>query len=366
MSFPELIIELISKYGAWGIVICLILVIFYLIKVILDEDLCAIWRAKVFKQLYKISGKSSLEKKYIENDICGRINLARRKMPFGEEYLPKAIKIEWVESSKGEVIPVKEGEIIIRLDPAKEQEKNVVLIASALVKQTSLVGIRYILEKPFETSVDLNLVKNLLEEIGNKKILDWYLKNEYIPTVEKSNEVKKWNEKLVEIDEKGLFTRLLLVELDEYSKRVAGKLQYKEMFEEIAGLVDFLYKISTRTYGQEVPLEYITRNIKAGVMLVGLTSKVLFEIDRYLIAFQYKVKRQLNSIYVIVWDKEFLGDIDKEVYEQFAKLTENLDQSILKSFKVHKDFQLKYTCTDYKGNKRKAKIIRYIPEYPST
>jgi hypothetical protein len=365
MSFPELIIELISKYGVWGIVIFLIFVIFYLVKVILDEDLSAVWRARVYKQLYKISGKSSLEKKYIENDICGRINLARRKMPFGKEHLPKAIRIEWIKSGKGEVTPIRESEIIIRLDPAEAQEKNVVLITNALVKQTSLVGIRYILEKPFETSVDLNLVKKLLEEIGNKKILDWYLKNEYIPTVEGSSEVKKWNEKLVEIDEKGLFTRLLLVELDEYSKRVAGKLRCEEMFEEIAGLVDFLYKISTKAYGQEVPLDYITRNIKTGAILVGETSKVLLQAERYLIAFQHKVKQQFNSIYIMVWDKEFLGNIDKEVYERFTRLTENLDQNILKSFKVYKDFELKYICTDYKGNRRKAKIIRYIPEYSS-
>jgi hypothetical protein len=144
---------------------------------------------------------------------------------------------------------------------------------------------------------------------------------------------------------------------------VAGKLRYEEMFKEITGLVDFLYKISTRAYGQEVPLEYITRNIKTGAILVGITSKVLREVDRYLIAFQYKVKQQLDSIYIMVWDKKILGNLNKEDYERFTRLTENLDQRILKSFKVRKDFELKYICTDYEGNKRKAKIIRYKSEY---
>ena len=66
--------------------------------------------------------------------------------------------------------------VICLLDPAELQEKSIVLLANPLVKQTSLVGIRYILEEPLEISIDLNLVKNLLSEIGDKRILDWYLR----------------------------------------------------------------------------------------------------------------------------------------------------------------------------------------------
>ena len=98
-------------------------------------------------------------------------------MPFGKEYLPKAIKVEWVKSDEeGRTAQIKENELLVRLDPAESQERNIVLLANALVKQTSLVGIRYILEEPLEISIDLNLVKNLLSEIGDKRILDWYLR----------------------------------------------------------------------------------------------------------------------------------------------------------------------------------------------
>jgi len=185
------IIELTNKYGIWGIIIFLIIIIVYLFRVILDEDRSAAWRARIYKAIYKISGKSEAEKKYIENDISSRINLARRNMPFGKEYLPKAIKVQWVEGGKGETAQIKENEILIRLDPAESQERNIILLANALVKQTSLVGIRYILEEPLEISIDLNLVKNLLKEIGDKKILDWYLRNEYRPIIDSSDEIKK-------------------------------------------------------------------------------------------------------------------------------------------------------------------------------
>ncbi len=160
-------------------------------------------------------------------------------------------------------------------------------------------------------------------------------------------------------------TRLLLVELDDYSKRIIGKPSSSEMFREIAELVDFLYKLSTKVYAQDVPLDFITQNIKIGIILVGETGKILSGIENYLKAFIYKMQKQLTSIYVIIWGKEFLGNVDPEAHKKFVEMTENLDRGIQKTFRVPKDFELKYTCIDHEGNKRKAKISRYIPEYVS-
>jgi len=366
ISFLEVFIELVTKYGVWGILLLLVGAIIYLLRVILDEDRSAEWRARFYKLVYKITKKSEAEKKYIENDICSRINLARRSMPFGKEYLPKAIKVKWFEGSEGETEHIKENEIVVRLDPAESQEKNIVLLADALVKKTSLTGIRHILNEPLELSMDLNLIRNLLKEVGDKRILDWFFRNEYYPNVNSSEEMKEWNGKIVEIDERGLFTRLLLVELDEYSKKIMGRPASSEMLSEIRGLIDFLFQISTKAYGQDVPLDYITTNIKIGVILVGDTSKILLDgIDPYLRAFNYKTRQQLHSIYIIQFDKELLGVTDPKLYQEFVEITTRLDKRILESFKVQKDFELKYTCTDTSGNKRKAKISRYIPKYIS-
>jgi hypothetical protein len=285
-------------------------------------------------------------------------------MPFGNEYLPKAIKINWFEGGDGQVTTIENNEIIVRLDPAELQERNVVLLASALVEKTSLVGIRHILDEPLERSIDLNLIKSLIEEIGDKRILDWYLRNEYQPNITKSPDIKKWNGKITEINDRGLFTRLLLVELDEYSRRTAGKLSSPEMSAEISGLINFVYNIVTKPFSQNAPLDYITRNIKMGVILVGRTSKILYGIDQYLKAFAHKMNEQMTSVYVIVWDKEVLGRVAPEAYEEFVELTEGLAERIQTTFKVEKDFEIKkYYLTDLNGKKRTGKIMHYSPKY---
>lgn len=359
--------DFITDYWPWGILIIAGGIIFHLLRIILDEDRSAAWRAHIYRAIYGISRRSAAEKKYIENDISSRINFARRSMPFGQEFLPKAIKIEWVEGGEGKTERIKENEIIVRLDPAESEEKNVVLLSDALVRRTSLIGIRHILREPLELSMDLNLIKDLLKEIGDKRILDWFFRNDYMPNINKSAEIREWNGKIVEIDEKGLFTRLLLVELDDYSKRVWGKPYSPEMFDEIAGLVDFLFRIATKAFGENVPLDYTSRNIKIGVLLVGETSKILYDgIQGYLRAFTIMLNRQVTSIYVLQWDKELLGDADPQAYAEFVKLTQDLKQQLEVQFPIKRDFELKYVCTDPADKRRKARISRYIPEHGSS
>lgn len=340
ISYLQTLIDLVTEYGPWGFLLMFVGIICYLLRVILDEDRSAAWRARIYKAVYKIFGKSAAEKKYIENDINSRINLARRDMPFGVEYLPKAIKVEWFEGMEGEVAHIKENEIIVRLDPAELEEKNIVLLTNALVKQTSLTGIRHILDEPLELSMDLNLTKNLLKAIGDRRVLQWFFRNEYQPNINKGDTIREWNEKIVEIDERGLFTRLLLVELDDYSRRMMGKPPSSDMFNEVAGLVNFLYKLATKVYGQDVPLNYATSNIRIGIILVADTSRILSDgIEPYLGAFAYKVRRGLLSIYVIRFDKEFLGITDPQAYEEFAKLTKELGQRIGEYSQIQKHFE---------------------------
>ena len=365
---PNLVtlISWVSEYGVWAALgLLAIAIICYLVRVLLDEDRSAAWRARIYRILYRVSGRSEAEKKYIANDVSSRINLARRNMPFAQEYLPNNISVLWVEGGHGEASSTNDNELFIRLDPADLQERNIVLITNALVRRTSLAGIRHIINKPLELSMDMNLVKSLLTEIGDRRILDWYFRNEYKPSLDESDdEVKEWNEKITEIDERGLFTRLLLVELDNYSKQIIGKAPSPSMLNEITGLIEFLFRIATKVYGQDAPLEYISRHIKIGVILVGETSKVLHDgLDPYLKAFAFAMRRQLASIYVFAIDKEWLGSANPEIYEQFVKITKNLDKDIEQRFQIKKEFEIKYACTDSAGNKRKAKISRYTPHY---
>jgi len=358
------VILLSIEYGLpYAAIAALFLMVIYLLKILLDEHRSALWRGRLYRAAFSLSRKREHEKKFISNDINGRINLARQKLHFGKELLPKSVKVEWIEGINGGTYDLKEGEFVVCLNPAHCQEMNIVRLATAIVERTSLIGVRSIVEKPLSRAIDLNLVRNILREVKDRKILDWFFSEEYQPSMQGNVTLSTWNCKIVEIDEKGLFTRILLIELDSFAKKITGIAQRPFMAGEVEGLVNFLYLIATKQFGQDVPLDYIRAYIKIGVILVASTSKMLSEgIEPYVKCLSYKLEKRINTVYVIIFEKELLGKVFPKAKEEFVKLTQCLDKAILDNSLVKKDFELKYSCIDALGRQRGAKCIRYTIE----
>ena len=82
---------------------------------------------------------------------------------------------------------------------------------------------------------------------------------------------------------------------------------------EIEGLVSFLHKIATKQLGQDVPLQYCKALIRIAVLLVAETSKLLQKgITPYVTCVHSNVQKEVEAVYVITFDKDFLGETDPE------------------------------------------------------
>jgi succinate dehydrogenase flavin-adding protein (antitoxin of CptAB toxin-antitoxin module) len=355
--------ELASALGLlyeYGRIPLLLLIILYLVRVLMDEDQSSIWRARIYYIVYSISGKREAEKKYIANDINGRVNLARRAIHHGQAILPRAVAVEWVVDNPEGVYDIAEGEFIVRLDPSATQERNISKLAMAVTGRTTLLGIRHLVERPLQQAIDLNIVKDVLMEVGDRKVLDWFYQQEYLPATQEEA-VKNWNKEVVEIDERGLFTRMLLVELDAFSKRVAGLTPRPYMTGELEQLVHFIFRIATKELGQDVPLNFEKAHIAVGVILVAKSSKLLqIGIKPYLICMNWKVERECDAVYVITFDKHSLRETDEAAHNKFVRLTQELDKEILNSSLITKDFSVPYSYMDQDGKKRKGNCTRYL------
>ncbi len=355
------IIQLGKAYGpVFAVIAISIIIIIFFLRVLIDEDRSSKWRARINKILYQISKKREYEKKYISNDINYKINHARKKLNYTNELLPEGVRVDWIAEKSGEVYNVKEGEFVVCLDPSDCQERNIVRLTNAIVRRTTLIGIRCLFEIPLAEAIDINLVRNVLLLINNQHIMDWFFSNEYLPRVSSSQQLHEKNQIIHEIDERGLFTRILLVELSEFSKRVHGLAPRPFMTGEIEGLVDFLHKIATKRAGQDVPLEYITAYIRIAILLVADTSKIIHDgLYPYLECIAINVQKGVNSIYIIIWDKAHLGEYNAEAFHEFQSKTRELDKSISKQYKVKKISEISYSTVDPNGKSRKAKCIKY-------
>jgi hypothetical protein len=356
LSDLDLILSSVKRFGPWTV---LVIVIVLFIRILMDEDRTDIWRARVYKALFKITGKTAQEKSYISKDIRGRLNLARRKMHFGQAVIPRAIDVVWVESGNGETAEVKEGQFVIKLNPSESQERNISTMACALVRRTTLLGIRHLVGQHLQTAIDFNLAKRLIENTGKRAIYDWFVTNEYVPTIESSEESKKESIRITTIDERGLFTRMLLVELNELAQRVYGLEPKPYMASEVMSLVEFLYKICSREHGEEIPLRLVKPHIQTSVILVAKTSKILSTIQPYVENMMLSIQKSISSVYVIVFDKEWLGEQDRELHGKFQKQVDALVSEYKRMPLVELDFDVKYTCRLADGGSRSARCIRY-------
>ena len=354
------VLELIGKYGPWALACLLAL---WFIVIISDEDRSARFRARIYGALHRVTGRTEHEKKYIANDIKASINIARKNMCPGRTSPAQAVDVLWVEGGEGRCDDIKEGEFIVRLDPREHQARNIALLATAVVKRTTLTGIRHSVEKPLETAIDLNVVRYLLQHTGNRTALDWFLKNEYRPVIEGDPNTTTRNGQILDIDERGLFTRVLLIELEDFGKRIYGRPPRPYMAGEIEGLVEFLYKIATKQVGHDVPLQYYRAFIRVAVVIVAKTAKVLRSTRPYVLAVQRNMTAEPYSIYVLALDKEWLGESNPEKEKLFRDQLESLSDELQSGTVATKDFDVKYACTDTAGNRRTCRCIRFVTAF---
>lgn len=350
------IVEFLWAHGAWGLTFVALCVI---VLLIIDEDRATIWRSRLYKAIFQITGQIQAEKRYISNDIKGRLNKARRSHYFGKTILPRAVDIVWVEGGAGAVNEIREGEFVVRLDPSHEQEKNIALLASSIVKRTTLVGLRNSVEEPLQLAIDLNLIKCLLAQIGNKNALDYFFAHEYTPQLGGNPAAKGWNDQITILDERGMFTRILLVELEDFAKRVHGMPPRLFMAGEIEGLVTFLHRIATKQFGQLVPLEFQRAYIRVGIIIVAMTHKLLRSVEPYVKRMHVLLNKEFFAIYMIAFDKEWLGEADPQAYELFQRQLAQLGTELDKGTTAIKDFDVEFSCVDTEGRRRKGRCARY-------
>jgi len=359
--FWSAVLDVLLSNAKW---VLPLLVCVWLLFVLWSEERTNKLRAVMFKLTHRLSHSTRAEKRFIQYDIASRLGHARKAMPFGKAALPRSVRVKWVEGGDGKSVKLGDGDLIVRLDPMSEQEKNIVLLAEALVKRTSLVGVRHVMSGPLESALDLNLVRALLEKAGNREALDWFLKQDYHPRSSSNPESKEWTEKLHGLDRKGLFTRLLLVELNALGRclpSIEGPLYIRS---EIHGLINFIHGIASKPVGADVPLHYASRHVRIGVVLVGKSWKVAVKgTVPYVRMVAKYVRKQVGAVYVFELPRGRLGYENPALYQRIQDTLDALPQDIEAGLEITKDFSLSFDSWQESGDRETVRLHRYVTEF---
>lgn len=352
--------DLIGLGWPWGALIALASLILWLVHILLDPDKTDLWRGRIFRAAYGLTGNRDYEKKYISNDIQGRLNLARREIHFGPAILASAVDVEWVDGVSPDSYAIGDDEFIVRLDPAESQDRNIVFLAAEMVKQTSLVGARRVIQPELQRALDFTTTKKLLESADHQRSLDTFYNDYLRPAVSSDSDLRAWTESVTEIDERGLYATLLLIELEEFARSIQGLKPRPHMVGEVEQLVQFVHDVATKGVGERVPLEFIKGHIAVGVTLVAKSETALQKgADPYLQAVEINIERGADALYVIIWRRPDLKSLGPGKWRRYKSATDDLVVRTKELPRTEWHFSAPYSYVDLQGRRREGVIHRF-------
>jgi hypothetical protein len=176
-----------------------------------------------------------------------------------------------------------------------------------------------------------------------------------------------WYSKVAEIDDQGLFNILLLVELEDYGRRIGGKEPRPYMFGQIEYAVNFIHNIATKKEGIEVKLDFIRTHIKLKIILVERADAILEQgIKPYVDAVKIALDC-VEAFYLIILQKDYLKLKNIEGFFNYRRLCKDLAMEIESLPGVSKHFEVpSYEYSDPNGIHREGKLIRYLVDLERT
>ena len=152
-----------------------------------------------------------------------------------------------------------------------------------------------------------------------------------------------------------------MVELEDFSQRIAGIEPRPYMLGQIESAVNFVHDIATKKEGEEVRLDFNRAQIKLKIILVARAETILdLGVEPYIDRVKNALK-QMNTVYLIIWEKNYLKRKNPEDFFRYRKRCNELDREIGRLPGVIKHFEVSsYEYIDPNGKKREGRLIRYL------
>lgn len=316
------LLTILGGVGLLGLIAIFILVFPEKVKLIQSSIAQSIGR-------FSFWARKSTIKNRIEGHCDGAIKDFHREMP--DVDIPKLV-VEWVDGNNVDTI-VKDNEAIVLLQYSRNDTLNIVKATTAYVKDAFLVHAKPYLSSSLRNSLDLSVIRYVLQRVSknSKSSLSRFI-NEH---AEELHDNSATINKIEKVNDAGLFTRLLIRELDTYGNALVGRIPEQEHQKEADDFLEFLYQIATREPDEYTKLAFVKPDIKVGVLLVA-------KIDNYqnngIRPYLNRIKRGfalgVNTFYLLARDERV--EILDEVFKGLL-LTGNF--TLVKTPKVFEDRQ---------------------------
>jgi|GEM_PF-861445 len=250
-----------------------------------------LWRilAHPFKFLRKHSIKSD-----VEGPCTKALRSIAKELP--DMDIP-GLSINWVNEDNIETV-LTEGKAIVKLKFEDNQAKNIVKATSIYIKNAFLKHTKPYIKENLRKALDICVTKKILLKIEKNKsnILSIFIEE----NSSENSDVFESCELIEDIDDNGLFTRILLRELDLFGKKLHGRIIKEDYKKESDEFLRFVNQISIREYDDDTPLSFSRQILKVGIILVAKEETFTnYGIKPYLRRIKLGLSKGIESFYLL-------------------------------------------------------------------
>lgn len=221
------------------------------------------------------------------------------------------LKISWVNEDNLKT-KLTSGKAIVKLKFDNDNTKNIIKTTSIYVQDAFLSHAKSHLSVNFRKAIDLSVTKKILLSVSSKENNRHIITQFTDENLDQEPEVFEKCEKVEELDDNGLFTRILLRELDSFGHKLFGRTIKSEYSKEADDFLHFVYKIATRDYDDFTPLAFPNTIIKIGVVLVAKPETYYqYGVEPYLRRIKLGLTQGIKTFYLLARSEKV--DILKKV-----------------------------------------------------
>lgn len=318
----KVVIDILSGLGFIGILIVFILFFPEKVKIIQASI------TQLFGRISFWARKSTIKNK-VEGYCDKALKEFHKELP--DVSVPNLV-VEWINGDDFET-RVKDDEAVVLLRYSNNDTLNIVTATTAYVRDAFLINAKPYLSESFRKGLDLSIIRYVLSRVKNNQ------KSVISRFIEDNNEAIKAScaviNKIEKINDSGLFTRLMIRELDSYGNSLLGRVPTKDYADEADDFLDYLYKIATREPDEYTRLDFVRPEIRIGVLLVAKFDNYFQNgLNPYLNRIKKGFALGVNTFYLLARDERI--DILDDV---FKGLMQTGNFTLLKKAKVFFDRQ---------------------------
>jgi len=262
MNVPPLVITI-----GWpaSVILAVAGVVAYLIK---NPEKLDHWASIIARCVAWFSSRA--ERAAVARDVQAEVNSFQKSVDSEVPgVLPNQLRIEWVSREETREAFLKNNEIVVRLRHHRDRDRNMVTTILLYVSKGVLPRARAYLGAHLRRAVDFTMVRKILAGSKQHTAVSYFFQEVADPEMEEKPELKTYCITMQKLDDMGYFTRILLRELHDLGLKMHLKMPDQDVYEDAGELVSFLDRLSSRKPGEEIPLDFVGRRTRVGMLLIA-------------------------------------------------------------------------------------------------